>query len=180
MAKNHIDNLSEETRKGMTEKARAGIYLSFARVGYINSDGPAGKRIIVPDLDAGPVVTELFRRFETGSYSIRALAADFRAQGVTLRGRRICSSLVHQILRNRLYTGDFDWNGATYRGTHEPLVSRECWERVQKLLDARFDKKTRKVKHDFAFTGLVRLRTLRLLVCRRVEEGNIRLLSLHR
>jgi hypothetical protein len=30
MAKNVIDNLSEETRKGMLEKARSGIYPSFA------------------------------------------------------------------------------------------------------------------------------------------------------
>jgi site-specific DNA recombinase len=34
MAKNFIDNLSEETKKGMLEKARSGIYPSYARVGY--------------------------------------------------------------------------------------------------------------------------------------------------
>jgi site-specific DNA recombinase len=51
--------------------------------------------------------------------------------------------------------GDFDWDGMTYQGTHEPLVSRACWERVQELLDARAENKTRKVTHDFAFTGLV-------------------------
>ena len=49
MAKNVIDNLSEETRKGMLEKARSGIYPSFAGVGYRNVEGPDGKRIIVPD-----------------------------------------------------------------------------------------------------------------------------------
>jgi len=32
MAKNFIDNLSEETRKGMLEKARSGIYPSYAVV----------------------------------------------------------------------------------------------------------------------------------------------------
>ncbi len=31
MAKNYIDNLSEETRKGMTEKAEQGIWPSLAR-----------------------------------------------------------------------------------------------------------------------------------------------------
>ena len=33
MAKNYIDNLSEETRKGMTEKASQGIWPSFAPLG---------------------------------------------------------------------------------------------------------------------------------------------------
>ena len=44
MARNYSQNLGEETVKGMTEKARAGIYPSFAPVGYHNADGPNGKR----------------------------------------------------------------------------------------------------------------------------------------
>jgi hypothetical protein len=43
MAKHYIDNLSEETRKGMLEKARSGIYPSYAPIGYRNTDGPGGK-----------------------------------------------------------------------------------------------------------------------------------------
>jgi site-specific DNA recombinase len=34
MAKNYIDNLSEEVRKGMLEKASQGHWPSFAPVGY--------------------------------------------------------------------------------------------------------------------------------------------------
>ena len=156
MARNYSLNLGEETTKGMLEKARAGIYPSNAPVGYRNADGSAGKRIIIPDPYTAHVIAELFGRFATGTYSIKALVAEIRAEGITLRGRRLCSSTVHQILRKRLYMGDFDWNGVAYQGTHEPLVTRQCWERVQELLDARGEKKTRKMKHDFAFTGLVR------------------------
>lgn len=58
-------------------------------------------------------------------------------------------------MSKRLYLGDFDWGGNTYAGTHEPLVSREAWQQVQDLLDARAENRTRKVKHDFAYTGLV-------------------------
>jgi site-specific DNA recombinase len=156
MARNYSLNLGEETTKGMLEKARAGIYPSNAPVGYRNADGPAGKRIIIPDPHTAHVIAELFRRFATGTYSIRALVAEIRAEGITLRGRRLCSSTIHQILRKRLYMGDFDWDGTTYEGTHEPLATRECWERVQELLNARADNKTRKVKHDFPYTGLIR------------------------
>ena len=45
-------NSSEETIKGMTEKARAGIYPSYAPVGYRNVDGVNGKRTIMPDPDS--------------------------------------------------------------------------------------------------------------------------------
>jgi len=156
MARNYIDNLSEETRKGMTEKARAGIYPSYAPVGYRNTDSPDGKRVIISDPNTAPLITELFGRFATGRYSLKALVRELNREGFKLRGRDLHSSVVHQILRKRLYTGDFDWDGTRYEGLHEPLVTRECWQRVQELLDARAENKTRKVKHDFAFTGLVR------------------------
>jgi DNA invertase Pin-like site-specific DNA recombinase len=41
MARNYSLNLGEETIKGMTEKARAGIYPSYAPVGYGNVGGGA-------------------------------------------------------------------------------------------------------------------------------------------
>jgi hypothetical protein len=58
MAKHYIDNLSEETLKGMTEKARSGVYPSCAPVGYRNVEGPGGRRILVSDADAAPVITD--------------------------------------------------------------------------------------------------------------------------
>ncbi|HTU47333.1 MAG TPA: recombinase family protein [Bryobacteraceae bacterium] len=156
MARNYIQNLGEETRKGMTEKARTGIYPSNAPIGYKNVDGPHDKRVIVPDPDTALLITELFDRFAAGRHSVKSLVRELNSEGQQLRGRKLYSSVVHQILRKRLYTGEFDWNGATYAGTHEPLVTRECWQRVQELLDARAKAKTRKMKHDFAYTGLVR------------------------
>ena len=155
MARNYSLNLAEETIKGMTEKARAGMYPSYAPVGYRNIAGVDGKRIIVPDPDAASVITELFERFAAGRHSLKALVREFNEEGVKLRGRKLYRSLVHHILRKRVYTGDFDWDGTTYLGTHEPLVTRECWQRVQELLDARAKNKIRRMKHDFAYTGLV-------------------------
>jgi len=55
----------------------------------------------------------------------------------------------------KLGTGEFDWNGHLYLGKHQPLVTRELWERVQGVLDGRHAKKNRRVKHDFAFSGLI-------------------------
>lgn len=52
MARNYSLNLAEETVKGMTEKARVGMYPSYAPAGYRNTDGADRKRIIVPDPDA--------------------------------------------------------------------------------------------------------------------------------
>jgi site-specific DNA recombinase len=44
MAKNYIDNLSEEARKGMQEKAEQGIWPTVAPLGYRNVAGSDSKR----------------------------------------------------------------------------------------------------------------------------------------
>src|SRR2546425_1055249 len=157
----------------MTEKARAGIYPSCAPVGYRNVEGPSGKRVIIRKPDAALVIAELFERFATGRYSVRVLFQELNGEGVKLSGRMLHSRTVHQILRKRLYTGDIDWGGNTYGGSHEPLVTRECWKRVQELLDARVETKTRKVKHDFAFTGLVRCGHCGCMLVGEIKKGYV-------
>jgi DNA invertase Pin-like site-specific DNA recombinase len=49
MAKNYIDNLSEEARKGMQEKAEQGIWPTKTPLGYRNTTGPDGKKIIAAE-----------------------------------------------------------------------------------------------------------------------------------
>jgi DNA invertase Pin-like site-specific DNA recombinase len=158
MAKNYIDNLSEETRKGMTEKASQGIWPSCVPVGYLNVLAENGKRGIVVDPERGSIVTRCFELYSTGDYSLSQLAKWARTTGFTFRksGRPLNKATIHVMLHNRIYTGDFDWDGRTYKGSHKPLVSIELWERVQDILSGRFGNRHRVVKHDFPFTGLVR------------------------
>src|SRR5438128_258470 len=70
MAKNYVDNLSEEVRKGVRTKAAQGLWPSFAPLGYVNISAADGKKIIVPDPILGPAVTKLFDWFATGAYSL--------------------------------------------------------------------------------------------------------------
>jgi DNA invertase Pin-like site-specific DNA recombinase len=157
LAKNYSDNLSEETRKGMREKARQGIWPSYAPLGYKNVDGPDGKRTIVPDPNVAPIITRIYERYATGKYSVDEIAKMALADGLAYRksGAAVPKSTVHKILRNRIFSGDFDFDGTTYTGNYEAIVSRELWQQVQDVLDSRFARKTRRVKHDFAFGGLL-------------------------
>jgi DNA invertase Pin-like site-specific DNA recombinase len=157
MAKNYIDNLSEEARKGMQEKAEQGIWPTVAPLGYRNVAGSDGKKIIEPDPDSAPIIARLFEWYATGTLSLKEAAEKGRVAGLVYRksGTPVPVSTVHTTLRNRLYTGEFEWNGHVYLGKHQPLVTRELWERVQGVLDGRHAKKNRRVKHDFAFSGLI-------------------------
>ena len=157
MAKNYIDNLSEEARKGQQEKAEQGIWPTKTPLGYLNVTGPDGRKVIAADPDVAPIVAKLFEWYATGEFALKGVAKKARAAGLAYKksGAPVPTSTVHSILRNRLYTGWFEWNGKLYQGKHEPLVSIEMWERVQGVMDGRNASKHRRMTHDFAFSGLI-------------------------
>ena len=157
MAKNYIDNLSEEARKGMLEKAEQGIWPTKCPLGYRNVPGSDGKKTIAPDPEIAPIIAQLFEWYATGRLSLKEAARKALGAGLKYRrsGQAVPVSTIHTILRNRLYMGEFEWKGRIYKGRHMPLVSGELWERVQGVLDGRHAKKLRRSKHDFAFSGLL-------------------------
>jgi site-specific DNA recombinase len=158
MAKNYIDNLSEEARKGQQEKAEQGIWPTKAPLGYLNVLGADGKRIIAPDSSVASIIAKIFEWCAPGGLSLEEVADTARAAGLSYRrtGATVPVSAVHTILHNRIYTGEFVWKGGIYKGRHEPLISVELFERVQAALNSRQRKKLRRVKNDFAFSTLVR------------------------
>lgn len=131
MAKNYVENLGEEASKGMREKAKSGIWPSFAPTGYQNVQGSDGKRTIAPHPTEAPVVRQIFDWFETGEYTLQTIAEKLRTEGIPFGARKINVSSIHVVLRNRIYTGEFEWKGVLYQGSFEPLISKDTWERVQ-------------------------------------------------
>src|SRR6516164_3359258 len=107
MAKNYIDNLSEEVRKGLHQKAREGMWPTVAPLGYLNGIGDGGKKTIVPDPALAPAVRRLFEQYATGTYSLKDIARLARADGLVYRKSKgtVPTSTVHKILRKRAYSG---------------------------------------------------------------------------
>ena len=157
MAKNYIDNLSEETRKGMTEKAAQGFWPSNAPLGYRNVTRDDGRKIIVADEATAPIIRGMFEWYAWGDVSTQEVTKKARAAGLVFRksGGRIPKSTVAAILRNRIYTGRFDWDGKTYQGRYEAIVPAELWERVQAVMDGRNARGAKKGRRNFAFSGLI-------------------------
>jgi site-specific DNA recombinase len=157
MAKNYIDNLSEEARKGMQEKAEQGIWPTKTPLGYLNVTAPDGKKVIAPDPAIAPLIGKLFEWYARGYISLKGAARKAHEAGLVYprSGAKMPVSTIQTILRNRLYTGWFEWNGKLIQGKHEALVTVDLWERVQGVLDGRFGGKAKRGRHDFAFSGLI-------------------------
>ncbi|MHA3790453.1 recombinase family protein [Rhizorhabdus wittichii] len=160
MAKNYIDNLSEEARKGMNEKASQGYWPSLAPLGYLNVKNEAGRKVIALDPERAPLVKRVFELAASGDFSLKDLAAKGAAMGLRYRrsGKPIGLSTLIYVLRNRLYTGSYEWNDKIYKGLHEPIVTPELWEIVQNVIDGRAQANLRASPKDFAYSGLMTCR----------------------
>jgi site-specific DNA recombinase len=84
----------------------------------------------------------VFEWYAHADISLKEAARKAHAASLTYpkSGAKVPVSTVHTILRNRLYTGWFEWNGKLIQGKHEALPV-ELWERVQGVLDGRLVEK---------------------------------------
>ena len=153
LAERFVNNLSEETQKGMLEKAQQGLWPSFAPIGYINAEGDNKKRVIVPDPDMAPNVRRLFEIYARGQHSLKDLAKEAKRLGLVFRksGNALTVSALHDILKNPIYYGCFDWKGVLYTGVHEAIISKELYDTVQEVTKKRSSCPTGQQKHEFLF-----------------------------
>src|SRR5712691_12776015 len=130
LARHYIENLREEVKKGMREKAEQGIYPSRPPLGYRNNKV---ERTIEIDPEKAPVAQRLFELYASGKYSLLTLGNALRAEF----GRAYPKGYLERLLKNPFYIGLFLSEGKTYSGNHAPLVSRDIFDRVQEVLHRR-------------------------------------------
>lgn len=157
VAKNFIDNLKEETTKGMDEKAKQGYFPSGAPIGYVNTIDENGKKFIKIDETKAPFIKRLFELFATGKYSLDTIRKKIKEEGFVYGNGKtpFYKSTVWKILNNQFYTGNFVWRGVLYKnGKHEPLISHELFNEVQRVLKG--DNKPKSKNREFPYTNLIK------------------------
>lgn len=156
MAKNYIDNLSEEVKKGMLEKAEQGLWPAYAPFGYLNVSLPNGKRGLGLDPERAGIAKRMYEQYASGRYTLKELEASAAAAGVrTKRGAPLRIPTIHIMLKNPLYKAEFFWDGTWYPAAHPALVTSEMWDRVQDIMAGRGTTHPAVQRHQFAFNGLV-------------------------
>lgn len=164
MAKNVIDNLSEEAKKGLKEKAEDGIYPSGSvPIGY-KTEKINKRTVPVVDEENKDVVIRLFQLYATGSYSLDSVIEKVESEGYRVSSKntvqnnspRLIKSTIARIFRNPFYYGDFIWAGKLYKnGTHTPLITKDLWDKVQKILNSKRDNDLAHYnKLDFTYKGI--------------------------
>ena len=145
----YLVNLGVEVTRGMTEKVSRGEAVVPPPFGY-----KMGEKTYIPDEESGAadIVREIFQRYADGEKQ-REIAISLGQRGVrTKKGNMPENRWVEYILYNPCYIGKIrytvdgiravsrkDYNNENIMvidGLHEPLISKELWEKVQKMLDA--------------------------------------------
>ena len=168
MAKNYIDNLSEEVKKGHLEKARQGGYPAKAPLGYRNN---TITNLVEVDHEKATFVVRVFELAATGHCSLLEIHKQVRQEGLEYHSSKtkLSKSHVKRILENPFYTGTFQWNGELYQGKHAPLISQDLFDRVQAVLGDRRKPKYR--KRSFAYGGLLLCGKCGCMVTAEIKKG---------
>ena len=137
LTNNYSNSLSERTQLALTAKAENGIYPAHPPLGYKNyfkKEHGKETRVLSIDKSQASIIQELFRLFATGNYSIKTMTQIAFDEGLRKsNGARISRVRLYKMLRNPIYCGKFVWAGKEYNGSHEPLITQDLFDTVQKV-----------------------------------------------
>jgi len=154
LAKKYVANLSEEVKKGQKEKLAQGWLPTRPPTGY-KTIGEKGHKTNILDKEISPVIRKMFELYSTGNYSIVKLEDEMYKLGLrSVNGNKILQSRIYELLQNPFYYGKMMWNGELYPAKHEPLISKDLFDKVQSILKRR-GKTTLSTKHNYLFMSKI-------------------------
>ncbi|KKT39873.1 hypothetical protein A3K29_00820 [Candidatus Collierbacteria bacterium RIFOXYB2_FULL_46_14] len=170
-AKNYVDNLSEEVKKGQKEKISQGWLPTKPPYGY-KTIGESGHKEHIIDDRIAPHIKRMFDLYSTGIYSIKRIVEVIYQEGLrSHKGNKLTKSRVGELLSDPFYIGKNVWNGSEYIGKQEHLISEETFAKVQQVLKGKTNPKYS--KHDFLFKGLIKCQECHGTITWETQKGII-------
>jgi hypothetical protein len=164
-AKLENDNRGINVKRGLRTRVEMGLWPGVAPVGYLNQKHMDKKCQIIIDPERAPIVKRMFEKMAHDKWSGRKIHQwlKFEINFKSIGNHNMALSNVFRTLQNPIYYGTFEYpkkSGNWYQGKHEPIMTKELFDKVQEQLKR--DNIKRK-SHEFAFT--------KLMVCGLCESG---------
>ena len=135
MANEYIRQLSANTARGLRQKVRQGIYPGLAPLGYIND--PRTKTVVVHRKNA-KLIRKIFELYATGTVRLENLSEILEQAGIQSKNKNhVHISRMSFILQNPFYYGHFRYAGEIHEGKHEPIITKDLWDRANVVLRSR-------------------------------------------
>ena len=135
MASFYTEQQSLDVREGLAKRVENGLFVGLARYGYRNVRQD-GRSLVEVDPQNAPKVQRIFHLYAYNGHTLDSLAEKLAEEGVVYKDSvpRFRRNFLHNMLRDRSYIGEVQYHGEWYPGTHDSLVDRATWKRVQILL----------------------------------------------
>ncbi len=137
-AKLENDNRGINVQRGMRARVEMGLWPSVAPTGYVNSKIKGEECVKYIDPTLAPIVREMFEKTAYDGYTNRQIYFWLKEKGIRTRtGKFMNMGSIHEILNRTFYYGEFEYpkrSGKWYKGSHEPIISKELFEQTQKVL----------------------------------------------
>ena len=156
-AKLENDNRGINVKRGLRARVEMGLWPGMAPVGYLNQKIMDKKCQIIQDPQRAPIVRQVFEKVAFQQWSGRKIYhwLRFDLNFKTISNHNLSVSNIYRLLTNTLYYGVFEYprdSGNWYNGKHEPIISKEIFEKVQGHLKR---DNIQRQSHEFAFTKLM-------------------------
>lgn len=162
MATEYSQALSKNVKRGQSFKAVKGHYPNTAPLGYLNSTHlTKGERVILLDEDRAPLIRKLWEMLLSGQYSSGEILKNAHAIGLRTRATRskpeakLSRHGLYCIFKNPFYYGQFQWGRRLHDGLHQPLITKDEFDRAQLILAGK-QTQPRLARHEFPFKGFIR------------------------
>jgi len=151
MANQYSRDLSENVKRGNRQKLMQGGWPCNAPFGYLNNR--LDKTLYVDPVH-GKHVQMIYEYYSTGLYSFGQLANKLHEEGLRSKsGNKVYKGQIQKVLNNAFYHGVIEYNGKHYAGKHEPLVTKEMYDKCQAVMAV--GSKPRRKRHLFPLAGLL-------------------------
>lgn len=158
MSQAYVDNLRDNVKRGMEQKARSGEWGFQTPIGYESKPREGGRNWLYPDPTSAPIITEVFKRYSTGLYSLAEMVEYAEAAGLRSRnGRTLNRTWLHKLLNNTFYAGEMVFRGQLMPHRYECLIDMATFTACQRAMKAKSSRQGAIVYKgkDFLFRGVL-------------------------
>ena len=135
MASFYTEQQSIDVKEGIERRVESGLFPSRPPYGYRNVRID-GRSIVQVHPENAAKIRRLFELYAYHNHTLDTLGDALLSEGFEYLPSvpKIGRSKLYGILTDRSYIGEIKFRGQWYPGTHQPLIERAVWDRVQTLL----------------------------------------------
>lgn len=186
-AKLYLTSMNKNVKRSQKHNREAGLWQGLAPIGYLNAKDERRKPTLILDPERAPIIKQIFEEYASGVHSLKSVWLSATEKGLISKEPNynprsknygkycpVSRNKIHDILTNPFYYGamyvaDEEIDERTKKPVktfyklinhvYEPLISKELFDKVQKVLKTRkkerFCKEQKYAGIPFVFRGLI-------------------------